>query len=134
MLKLTLEADYALRMILLLSLSAQKLDAKALSSEMKVPLRFALKILRTLCTSGIIRSVKGAGGGYILALPPEEISLRAVIEAIEGPIRINRCLDDSSICERVPDKDDCPLHNSFDKINKSLAAELDQIKFDSLIY
>jgi len=133
MLRITSETDYALRMILLLSKENKKLDAKTISEEMNVPLRFALKILRNLSAAGLVRSIKGAGGGYILVREPSEISLKNVIEATEGEISLNRCLQDFTQCDRVENKESCCIHRHFVRINEIIAEELDKIKFDSMV-
>jgi Rrf2 family protein len=52
-----------------------------------VPERFLLKVLKSLVSARILNSVKGPNGGYRRARPPEEISLREVIEAVDGPIQ-----------------------------------------------
>lgn len=49
-------------------------------------LRFTLKTMRKLVAAGIVRSFKGAKGGYQLARGPESVTLRQVIEAVEGPL------------------------------------------------
>ena len=131
--RLTLESDYALRMILYLSRENKKADAKTISSEMNVPLRFALKILRRLSMTGIVKSYKGASGGYELNKPPDQISFKAVIEAIEGPLYISRCLNDDVNCDRVEDKNQCEVHKKFDAVNKIVADELEKITFGDII-
>lgn len=89
---ITLEADYAVRIVDCLARSGVRMDAKTLSAHTGVTLRFSLKILRKLVAEGLVRSFKGTQGGYELALPPEEISLGKVIETVEGPITISRCV------------------------------------------
>ena len=88
---MTLEADYAVRIVEFLAEQGCKTDAHTIAEQTRVPLRFALKILRTLVSQDIIVSYKGAKGGYQLAHPAEEITLRQVIEAVEGPYVLNRC-------------------------------------------
>lgn len=89
---ITLEADYAVRIVDCLARNAVRMDAKSLSAHTGVTLRFSLKILRKLVAQGIIRSYKGTQGGYELAMPPEKITLGKVIETVEGPITISRCV------------------------------------------
>ena len=89
---MTLEADYAVRIVEFLAVNPGRADAKTISERTNVTLRFTLKILRTLVSDGIVRSYKGAKGGYELAKPPKEITLRSVIEAVEGPYMISRSL------------------------------------------
>ncbi len=133
MLRITSESDYALRMVLLLSQIGEKTDAKTLSAKMNVPLRFALKILRNLSACGITTSIKGASGGYMLSRPPSEISFKDIIEAIEGPIALNKCLGRDADCDRVSDKTKCVVHKSFCRVNGILSDELDKITFESII-
>jgi Rrf2 family protein len=53
-----------------------------------MPQRFLLGILRNLVRHGILRSTRGGGGGFALARRPEEISLLAIVEAVQGPIDV----------------------------------------------
>ena len=89
---ITLEADYAVRIVDCLAQHQMRMDAKSLSAATGVTLRFALKILRKLVAEGIVRSYKGTQGGYELARPAGEIALGEVIEIVEGPIVISRCV------------------------------------------
>ena len=89
---ITLEADYAVRIVNCLAKNGSRMDAKALSAATGVTLRFSLKILRKLVAQGIVRSYKGTQGGYELARAPQEIPLGEVIETVEGPITISRCV------------------------------------------
>ena len=83
---MTLEADYAVRIVEYLTKHPERRDAKTISVETQIPLRFSLKILRELVAEGLVCSFKGAKGGYTLAKSPEEITLRQVIELVEGPL------------------------------------------------
>jgi Rrf2 family protein len=51
-----------------------------------MPERFLLQILRCLVTHGVLQSTRGVDGGYCLARPPEEITLRDIVEAFENPL------------------------------------------------
>ena len=67
---ITLEADYAIRIMLALAANTGRMDAGSISQEAVVSLRFALKILRKLVNSGLVQSFKGVKGGYELAKDP----------------------------------------------------------------
>lgn len=67
--------------------------------EEDVPKSFLGKIFQSLARAGIVRSARGSGGGFALSRPPAEISALAIIEAIEGPIALQRCLDEDLGCE-----------------------------------
>lgn len=89
--QITQEADYAVRLVDVLARSGVHMEAAVLSEQAHVPLRFSVKILRSLVKSGIVCSRKGAHGGYRLARPAGDITLLEVLEAVEGPYRICRC-------------------------------------------
>jgi len=66
----------------------------------KIPKSFLAKIFQHLVRAGLVRSVRGAGGGFVLAKAPSEITVLQIIEAIEGKIMIQRCLQpDEPQCE-----------------------------------
>jgi Rrf2 family protein len=67
-----------------------------------IPKYYLEKVIRDLMRRGLVRARRGPGGGYQLARPPESISFQEVIEAVEGPIMLNVCVDGSSICSLQP--------------------------------
>jgi len=62
------------------------LQAKTIAKNQQIPLRFLEQVLSGLRKAGLIESVRGAQGGYVLSRPPSEIRISEVLEAIEGPI------------------------------------------------
>ncbi|HEX2986375.1 MAG TPA: Rrf2 family transcriptional regulator [Caproiciproducens sp.] len=125
---MTLEADYAVRIVEALAVSKLKKDARTISDETGVPLRFALKILRKLVAGGLIVSYKGARGGYMLAHEPGQVTLRQVIESVEGPYMISRCQQDEYDCTKTS----CRFHQIYDEISSVVREKLDSYTFDSL--
>nr|WP_319487933.1 Rrf2 family transcriptional regulator [uncultured Caproiciproducens sp.] len=126
---MTLEADYAVRIVEMLAVSNKKIDAKSISDQAHVPLRFALKILRKLVADGLIVSYKGAHGGYMLAREPGRITLREVIESVEGPYMISRCQQDEYSCTHTTR---CRFHQIYDEISSVVRTKLESYTFDSL--
>lgn len=125
--RITLESDYALRIVGTLASSDEIIDAHAISEKISVTQRFTLKILHKLVQGDIVRSYKGARGGYALNVAPDKISLKMVIELIDGPIAISRCLESSESCSLNPDKTACIYHHIFDSISTDVARRLDAI-------
>ena len=129
--KLTRGADYGTLGILYLA--KQPRDRVVLISEVaeaqRVPESYLAKIFQDLAKAGLVRSHRGARGGFTLARPPEEITLRQVIEAIEGPLALNRCLDPREGCENSPD---CPLHAALAKAQETLVSTLDAVTLNTL--
>jgi Rrf2 family protein len=64
--------------------SAEPVPIRAIAESQEIPSQFLVQILLRLKHAGLVRSSRGAGGGYQLALPPDEITLAAVVRAVEG--------------------------------------------------
>lgn len=129
---ITLETDYAVRIVDTLARQPGRMGAKAIAEKACVTLRFSLKILRKLVASGIVRSYKGAQGGYELARALEEISLNDILETIEGPYVLNRCLHGDFECTRRPEKD-CPYHCLFARISEQVQQQLKSVKIADVV-
>ncbi len=121
---MTLEANYAVRIVEVLAKKQEKTDAKTIAAESEVPVRFALKILRKLVTDEMICSFKGVKGGYILNKKPSEITLKDVIESVEGPFMISRCQGEG-YCSKA----NCRLHNIYAEISADVRDKLSQYTF-----
>lgn len=129
---ITLEADYAVRIVGCLAEAGRRMDAKSISEQTCVTLRFALKILRKLTASGIIKSFKGAQGGYELTKSPKEISLKDIIETVEGRYYLSRCLSGDYGCSRGM-SGKCSYQQAFDEISADVEKKLASYTFDILI-
>lgn len=133
--RITREADYAFRiMTYLAEYDGIIKDAKTISDELIIPLRFALKILHKLVNEKLVKSYKGVNGGYTLNLSSEKITLRHIFEAIDGELIISRCLDGGYECTFMKDdKSKCFYHVFFDEINMKIAQEFEKITLDMTI-
>lgn len=132
--RISQEADYAIRVVVHLSQVNQYeiVAAKTIADQEAISLPFLLKLLRKLIQAGIVKSFRGIKGGYSLAKAPEAISLRDVIEAIDGPICLNACLADADNCNKryTPH---CKAHQTLRKVNHMLVKELERIDFRSIL-
>jgi Rrf2 family protein len=88
--QVTAKTDYAIRATAELARTAAEgsgpLKGERISDSQKIPKKFMENILHDLKRAGIVRTQRGASGGYWLALPPDEVSLADVIRAVEGPL------------------------------------------------
>lgn len=128
---ITLESDYAIRIVSCMVESKNRLDAKTIAEKTNVPQRFALKILRKLVASDIIVSYKGASGGYELAKAPKEITLLDVIETVEGTYYFSRCLNNEYDCSCV-DRTLCKTKHIFADITEQVQRRLKETNFEML--
>lgn len=119
MMELTRKGDYAIRGIVYLA--RQPLDSIALLSEIatavQVPQTFLAKIFQQFSKSGIVKSYRGTGGGFVLARPPEQITLLEVVEIIEGPIMPNRCVAGPGSCDQ---DSTCTVHPVWMQVQQQL--------------
>ncbi|RJQ24882.1 MAG: Rrf2 family transcriptional regulator [Peptococcaceae bacterium] len=131
--RLNQATDYAFRAVLHLSClpRGQVVEARLIAEEQKIPMRFLLKILRLLTMAGIVESHRGVNGGFVLARAPAEITMLDVVEAIEGPIKINRCLIAPAECSRRAVRH-CPVHKTLFSIQQALADEFKKHNFQEL--
>lgn len=129
---ITLESDYAVRIVACLANEGKRLDAKLISEKTCVTLRFSLKILRKLVSSNIVKSFKGTFGGYELEKKPEEITLKDVIEAVEGTYMLSRCLDNNYPCTRGA-SGNCKYQRAFKQISDIVDNELSKYNFSMFL-
>ena len=131
--RITHEADYAVRIIHALAKDGGIVPARVLSERSGVTIQFCLKILRKLSQSGIVTANKGVTGGYRLKRPVAELSLGEVIESIDGPLAISHCLSDGFVCTRVGDPAECQFHCVFADISRRMRDELYGKKLEQFI-
>jgi Rrf2 family protein len=89
-----------------------------------VPHAYLAKIIQALAHAGLVRTQRGTRGGIVLLEEPRAITLRQVIEAVEGPISLNRCLVRPGMCPR--DRF-CPVHPVWARIQEIVIRELDSV-------
>jgi Rrf2 family protein len=124
--------DYGVRVIMdLASLpDGARPSTQEIADRQSIPAPFLAKIISTLSVSGLVITYRGAGGGVSLARPASEISLLHVIEALDGPVQLNRCVIEPSACPR---DSFCPVHHIWAKAQSELTSLLDNTTFDELV-
>lgn len=128
MIGLTREADGALRIAWLLAKEDRVIGAGVIAEQVAVSPKFTLKILRQLLQGGVVRAVRGKCGGYALAMAPEKITVRRIVELIDGPIAINRCEAEDFFCSRMGyNKGACRFHCLFAAVSDRLARDLETV-------
>jgi Rrf2 family protein len=126
--KLSVKSDYAARAVLGLArhdVAGTALRAEDLAAEQGVPANYLVQILIELKAQGIVRSLRGKQGGYLLARSPAQITLGDVLRAVHGTVFDTPALSDQ----------DCPpeLRGAWRKLQQTLAAAADAINFQQLL-
>ncbi len=103
-LQISKKIEYGLRAMLYLASVpfGEIVPFREIAQRMDVPESFLAKILKQLVRRKLLSSTRGAHGGYSLARPAKEISFLDVIEAVEGPVRVNVCTDEHKHCSFSP--------------------------------
>ena len=131
MMELTRKGEYAIRGIIYLA--RQPFGNIALLSEIAeatdVPRMFLAKIFQNFAKLGLINSYRGTGGGFTLARPASAITLREVVEAVDGPITPNRCVTTEGECER---SSTCGVHTVWCRVQEQVVGILDGVTIEEL--
>lgn len=125
--------DYAMRIVTILARCAadeRKVSSRVLAQEASVPYTLACKLLQKLQKEGIVKSVMGPKGGFMLARLPVEVTFLDVVRVIQGPIRMNRCLLGEDVC---PLKKGCPLHGKMAGMQAEIQEHLRTATFEDVL-
>ena len=131
--RITYKGDYALKAVLDLALHYDKelVTSHDLASRIDAPIKFLEQVLLDLKKGGFVESRRGSVGGYLLARPPEEITLGEVVRFIEGPIEPIACVGkEYSNCTDI---NKCVFKNIWHKVAKATSDIIDNITFKDLV-
>ena len=131
--RITQEADYALRVCLALASAENPIGAPQLAEAFSVPPRSSSKILRKLLLAGIVNSTRGANGGFTLSKASEDITLLEIIEAVDGIIAIRHCLEDCHNCNFQKNKEECRFHQMFRELNSIIRTRLGSLSLRDMV-
>ena len=123
MLELSRKSDYALRAVIYLArISSDRYGrVSEIAKAKNIPQAFLAQILPLLANRGVVKSQQGAHGGYALARSPNDISFLEVIESVEGPLRLNKCVDGQH--------DDCTILDSCEMLHVWNQAQSQMVDF-----
>ena len=123
--RVSAKADYALRAVIELAAADERpVKGERVAQAQEIPLKFLENILGDLRHAGVVRSQRGAEGGYWLARPPDEISVAEVIRAVEGPIANVRGLGPETVEYAGPA---APLQQVWIAVRANLRAVLELV-------
>ncbi len=120
--QITRQADYATRAVLYLAKlgPGKKAPTSEIAEKQDIPLSFLAKIIAQLSVAGLLQTMRGARGGVALARSPEQITLLDVVEAIDGPILLNECVNGEYECTI----ENCPIHQIWCDAQEDLVVRL----------
>lgn len=126
------KTDYALRMLAMLAIDKEGLLSVRVAAEQSdVPYSFARSIQHSLVQAGIIESLRGVRGGMRLNVDPAKITVREIVEAVQGPLVMNDCTAEDSVCSRM---EGCCFHAIFMGGQTLLRNYLDSVTLDDVVH
>jgi len=133
--KFQISTDYAIRILLYLheSPKGELPTAMSIAKAMGITYPFFIKVAHQLKQKGLLDTVQGRNGGYMLARPGGEISLYDVFLAIEGKLQINRCLEEDEFCSRDA-VGACPIHDYLEELQASMVARMSKKYIADLVH
>lgn len=106
MIRLSTKGRYGARLMLNLAYhyknGNEAVILKSVSNEEDISIRYLEQIVIPLKINRLVKSIRGAGGGYTLARHPSKIKLSEVLHALEGSCCLVECVEDSDFCKRIP--------------------------------
>lgn len=134
MIRLSTKGRYGTRLMLNLALhhnGGQKATIlKNVSDEEEISIRYLEQIIIPLKINKLVKSIRGAGGGYILARDPGDIKLSEILYALEGSCCLVECVEDDEYCERTPT---CPTHEVWEEASMMLRNYFENISLQDLV-
>jgi Rrf2 family protein len=121
-----------MRAILELALAhkAQPLQIKLIAERQKISNKYLEQLVAIMKSAGLVRSIRGPHGGYLLAKPPEEIKLSEIFRVLEGPILTVECVDHEEICASCAD---CITRQLWTQMNDAILSVLDSRTLQDLV-
>ncbi len=125
MLRISKLTDYATLVTVALAEEPEtRLPASRVAEKTRLELPTVAKILKMLAQAGLVESFRGVNGGYRLCQAPEEISVAAVIRAMEGPIALTECSLEPGLCSH---ESRCHLRGNWQKIGAVVEGALEEL-------
>lgn len=131
MLRLSKMADYGtVVMTTMMREPERSKSAAEIASTIHVPVPTVSKILKTLARGGLLVSLRGVKGGYLLSRPARQISLADIIDAMDGPIGMTECSVTPGLCSQEAG---CAVRTNWQRVNRAVLGVLREITLDQMI-
>jgi len=102
---------------------------REISEAQEISSKYLHALLSSLKSAGLVRSIRGSGGGYSLARVPGDIQLLEIVTALEGPIELVDCVSEATLCDRSPT---CAAHEIWVRVSRAIQAELDGVTLEEV--
>jgi Rrf2 family cysteine metabolism transcriptional repressor len=134
--KISAKDEYACSAVLELSLSYDPdspIRVQDIAKRQNIPAKFLFQIMQVLKRVNIVRSKRGTDGGYVLARPPEEITIGDVIQSISGPFVQLSCLESGRFEDDCDRESTCQLKPVWAEVDRAIGSVLNGVTFADLV-
>ncbi|MFH1957991.1 MAG: Rrf2 family transcriptional regulator [bacterium] len=130
--KLSTKGRYGARAMLELALNYEKgtMLLRDIAHRQEISESYLERMMTALVSAGLVRSLRGQHGGFILAKPPGEIRLSKIIQVVEGSLSPSPCVDDPKLCKRV---NICVTRDIWRRLKEAMADILDSITLKDMV-
>jgi Rrf2 family protein len=117
------KSDYGLRALMYLADRRARgpVTLHEIADKLMIPKAFLSKILQQLAKKGVVRSLKGPSGGFVLAVEPSEVTLQEVLTEIDGPTKVFECFATEADCSLYGD---CMIRDVFSEVDEQIGKVL----------
>jgi len=134
--KLSTKGKYGVRAVVEIARHYGKgpISIKEIAERQGISFSYLEQILHKLGKAGLIESVRGPAGGYLLAKKPAELTIGDIVRTLEGPIALSHCLEPGGESGDCSQTDDCVARMVWAKVGAKIEEALDSITFDDLLH
>ena len=132
MIRLSTKSRYGTRLMLSLALHQNDHTTvlKKIADEQDIPIRYLEQIVIPLKNSGLVRSVRGAGGGFVLTRPPKDILMSEIVRTLEGSCCLVECVDDENYCPR---REHCASYELWQRVSQNIESIFKKTTLQDLV-
>lgn len=130
--KLSTRSRYGVRLMIALAVAGgdKSVFLKDIAASEDISEKYLSLIVIPLRAAGLLRSIRGARGGYALAREPRDITLRDIVEAVEGETCLVNCVKDPDVCKRVSV---CPARDTWTQLSNTIKEAMAAVRLAHLV-
>jgi len=131
-LKLSTRTRYGLRAAVVLAENFGKgpLQLKTIAEKQDISVKYLEQLMAVLKSAGLVRSVRGSKGGYVLAKPPKQIKVSECFNCFEGSVITAECVGDINYCSRAAD---CAAREVWSRVQRAVMSVLESFTLQDLV-
>ena len=130
--KISTKGRYALRLMLDLAVydTGDPVSLKDVAKRQEISEKYLEQIISLLRKAGLVRSIRGAQGGYRLTRQPKEYTVGDILRQTEGSLAPAACIEDEKSCDRI---ESCVTIRIYEKINRAVNSVVDGITLEDMV-